>query len=249
MGSLGMVFKIIEAVVARQDTGLSFAEIVAATRAPKSTAHRLLKELTQMGYLLHDSETNRYRGSLKLAGLGSEVISNFHLRDHVHPHLLVLRRETDHTCHMGVRQGAVGVYIDKIESRDYGIKLFSEVGKNFPLHCTGLGKAILAHTAADVVAGILSVPLEAMTANTITDPQKLKKELTKVRDQGFALDLEEITRGLICVAAPVFGLRGDLMGSISVTLPSYVHEEKGLEAVIAAVKKHAAAISGVGGKE
>ena len=72
------------------------------------------------------------------------------------PHLQELNRETKHTCHPGILDGEVGVYLDKFESHDYGIKLFSEMGKSFPLYCTGLGKALLAFADADDVVGAIS---------------------------------------------------------------------------------------------
>ena len=244
MGSVERAFSILEAVVSKQDSGLSFIEIVNETGTPKATAHRILKDLVRMGFLSFTQETGRYRGSLKLAGLGAEVMANFDLRSHAHPHLIDLRRETDHTCHLGIREGEIGVYVDKVVSHDYGIKLFSEIGKSFPLHCTGLGKSLLAHTKPEITEEILSKPLDARTHNTITDPGELKRELARVREQGYAVDHEEITRGLICVAAPCFLNADKLIGAISVTFPSYIKEERGIDAEIEAVLRHAREISG-----
>ena len=237
-------FRILEAVVGRQETGLTFAEIVAQTGTPKATAHRLLKELTTIGVLTFNRETAKYRGSLKLAGLGSEVMVNYDLRHHTHPELIKLRDETGHTAAMGVRSGDQGIYVDKVETTDYGIRLFSAVGKAFPLHCTGLGKVMLAHADPGEVDRILAGGLERITPNTINDPVELKKELVKTKDRGYALDLEEITRGVDCAAAPVFGPGGALIGAISVALPSYFRNERGLEPEIDAVKRYAAAVSG-----
>ncbi len=170
MNPLHKVFTIIETVVARQDKGLTYSEILAALDLPKSSVHRILKELTELGYLTFNPETKRYFGSLRLASLGAEVMSQFQLRDHVRPHLLALHRETDHTANLGVLDGTRGVFVDKIESRDFGIKLFSEIGKPFPLHCTGLGKVLLAFAPEDYAEALIQKPLEALTEKTITDP-------------------------------------------------------------------------------
>ena len=242
--ALEKAFKIIESVVGRQETGLTFAEIVAQTGAPKATAHRLLKDLTHIGVLTLNQGTGKYRGSLKLAGLGSEVMVNYDLRHYTHPELTKLREETGHTAAMGVRHGDQGIYVDKVETTDYGIRLFSAVGKVFPLHCTGLGKVFLAYADPEDAGRILRGELEKITLNTITDPVELKKELAQVKEQGYALDLEEITRGVDCVAAPVFGPGGILIGAISVALPSYFRNERGLDPEIEAIKRYAAAISG-----
>jgi DNA-binding IclR family transcriptional regulator len=244
MNPLYKVFSIIETVVKGQDKGVTYSEIVAALDLPKSSVHRILKDLNELGYLSFNPETKKYFGSLRLAALGAEVMSHFRLRDHVRPHLLKLHMETDHTTHLGVFDGSVGVYVDKIESRDFGIKLFSEIGKTFPLHCTALGKALLAYSSDDIVEKILKTPLKTITDKTITDPEAFKHEQTLIRDRGYALDNEEITRGIMCVAAPVFGFNEEVVCAISVTFPAYIKDDRGIKPEIAAIKKYAALISG-----
>ena len=244
MNPLYKVFSIIETIVAGQDKGVTYSEIVAALDLPKSSVHRILKDLIELGYLNFNPETKRYFGSLRLAALGAEVMSNFQLRDHVRPHLLELHRETDHTTNLGVLDGTMGVFVDKIESKDFGIKLFSEIGKTFPLHCTGLGKALLSFSSDDTVAKLLKAPLEALTENTITDSEVFKRELTLIRDRGYAMDNEEITRGIMCVAAPVFGFNGEMVCAISITFPAYINDDRGIKPEIEAIKKYATLISG-----
>ena len=243
MSPLSKVFSIIEIVVAKQDRGITYSEIVTALKLPKSSVHRILKDLTELGYLNFNPETKRYFGSLRLAALGAEIMSNFQLRDHVRPHLLELHKETEHTTNLGVLDGVMGVFVDKIESEDFGIKLFSEIGKTFPLHCTGLGKTLLAFSSNDVVSKLLKAPLKAMTEKTITDPDVFKKELTLIKDQGYARDNEEITRGIICVAAPIFGFNREMICAISLTFPAYINDDRGIEPEIEAIKRHSALIS------
>ena len=240
---LHKVFLIIETVVASQDRGLTYSEILAALDVPKSTVHRILKELTELGYIAFNPETKRYFGSLRLAALGAEVMSNFQLRDHIRPHLLELHRETDHTTNFGILDGIQGVFVDKIESKDFGIKLFSEIGKTFPLHCTGLGKVLLAYSPPGTIEQLVQQPLQSMTEKTITDVGQLKKEMAVIRNNGYALDNEEITRGIICLAAPVFGFDKRLAGAVSITFPSYIGNDRGIKPEIAAIKKHATLIS------
>jgi DNA-binding IclR family transcriptional regulator len=205
--------------------------------------HRILKDLTALGYLNFHPETKRYFGSLRLAALGAEVMSNFQLRDHVRPHLLELNRETEHTSNLAILDGTMGVYVDKVESKDLGIKLISEIGKSFPLYCTALGKSLLAYSSDGTVKKILKTPLKAFTERTITDPEVLKQELDLIRERGYALDNEEITRGIICAAAPVFSWNRELICAISLAFPAYIKEDRGIEPEIAAIKKYAALIS------
>jgi DNA-binding IclR family transcriptional regulator len=244
MSTLHKAFTIIETVVSRQSNGMTFAEIVATTKTPKASAHRILKELVAIGMLTFTSETARYRGSLKLASIGGEVTANFDLRTLVHPHLQKLHDETQHTAHLGVLDGGHGVYLDKVEARDYGIKLFSDVGKRFPLYCTGMGKALLAFLPEAEQQHILDTPLAAITSKTITDPGALRQELEDIRQQGYSLDREEITRGVMCVAAPIFGAPGEVIGAVSIAFPTYIFSDRGIDVEIAAVRRHASEISG-----
>ncbi len=243
MSCLTKGFGIVELVVSHQDGGLTFSEIVAGTGYPKASVHRMLKELLDIGALRFDAETGKYRGNLKLAALGSEIIQNFDLRTHVHPFLEKLHEETGHTCALGVKDGSSGVYMDKCETAGYAIKLYSAVGKKFPLYCTALGKVLLAHCEEDERERLIARPLEKITPNTITELAALRDELAKVALQGYALDREEITRGVICVAAPLFGLESANLGAISVAFPSYINSDRGIAVEIDAVKRHATLIS------
>lgn len=245
MSTLRKAFTIVETIVSRQAAGMTFAEVVAATGTPKASAHRILKELVAMGVLTFASNSARYRGSLKLAGMGCEVTANLDLRTLVHSHLQALHEATHHTATLGIRDGDAGVYIDKIETQDYGIKLFSEVGKRFPLHCTALGKTLLAFAKEEDRERILARPLEHITSKTIIDPVKLREELASVRREGIALDREEITRGVMCVAAPIFGSPDNVVGAVSIAFPSYINSDRSIDPEIEAVRRHASAISGV----
>lgn len=247
MSALRHVFAIVEAVVARQNAGASFAEVVAATGAPKASAHRILKELVELGVLVFARETGRYRGSLRLASIGCEVTANLDLRTVARPHLEALHEATRHTANLGIRDGDAGVYIDKIETPDYGIKLFSEVGKRFPLHCTAMGKVLLAYADEADRERFLARQFARFTPNTIVEPDRLRDELAQVRAAGVGLDREEITRGVVCVAAPVFNGEG-VAGAVSVAFPAYVDGDRGIAPEIDAVRRYAAAISGVVGR-
>lgn len=245
MSTLQKAATIIETVVSNQAAGMTFAEIVAATATPKASAHRILKELVTLGLLTFTPDTSRYRGSLKLASLGCSVTANFDLRTLVHPHLQKLHEATHHTANLAIRDGDDGVYLDKVETQEYGIRLFSEVGKRFPLHCTALGKALLAFLPDKERSRIINGPLQAITSKTITDPSTLATELAEIRAAGYALDREEITRGVMCVAAPIFSSPDDVVGAVSIAFPSYIHSDRGIDAEISAIRRFASAISGV----
>lgn len=243
MNPLHKVFLILEAVVASQGSGSTYSDIVARGNLPKSSVYRILKDLSQLGYISYNPESKKYFGSLKLAALGAEVMAHFHLQSHVRPYLMKLHQATAHTTNLGILNGTVGVFADKIQAKDYGIKLFSEIGKTFPLHCTGLGKILLAFSAEEIFSTLLAQPLEGFTDQTITDRHLLHAELTLIREKGYALDNEEITKGIMCVAAPVFGFNQELLGAISIAFLAAIENERSIDKEISTIRESAALIS------
>jgi len=238
-------FEILKSVTGETD-GLSFSQIVANTSVPKATAHRLLKELVELQALAQDPVTRRYQGGLLLASLGAAVTADYDLRRAARPHLQALHDEVGQVTTLGIRNDDVGTYIDKIEARDFGLRLHSEVGKSFPLHCTAMGKVMLSHADRESQRRLTSRKLESYTQNTITDGRELRRELKQIAADGYAMDREEITRGLMCIAAPVFGIDGEVAGAMSCTFPSYLFDRKSPDEEIQIVMRHAQAVSGPG---
>ena len=236
MDTLEKAFRIIEEIVANQQRGVLFSEISFHLELPKSSTHRILNRLVRMGYLIFDQNTKRYRGSLRLSKLGAAVIENSDLRDLIIPFLQRLHQATGHICNLGIISEGRGIFLHKIEPKSYSIRLYSEIGKDFPLHCTGMGKILLAFLEPAERKKILSGTLARYTENTMTDAKALLKKLGEVKKCGYAVDREEITRGIMCVAAPVRDMNKDVIASISVTFPSYLEKERGLSQEIEAVK-------------
>ena len=243
MSAIQKGFQILKAVTAAPD-GLSFSEIIAATDVPKATAHRLLKELVELSALTQSPVSRRYQGGLLLASLGAAVTADYDLRRVARPHLQALHDATGQVATLGIRNDDVGTYLDKIEPRDFGIRLHSEIGKSFPLHCTAMGKVMLSYADAPTIRRLTNRKLESYTENTITDGRRLREELKQIAADGFAIDREEITRGLICIAAPVFGVDGSIAGAMSCTFPSYVFDNKSMDEEIRTITLHARAASG-----
>lgn len=239
MSSLANAFNIIEHVVAEQVSGLSFTQILQHTELPRSSAHRLLKELTALGVLTYEPETKTYRGGFSLAALGAQVTSNLDIRQSCRPALKALHDALGNVVTLSICGEDSGVYIDKIEPSDFGLRLHSEIGKSFPLHCTAMGKLHLAHGTEALRTRVLNGPLEARTEATITTAEDLLVELERVREQGFAIDDEEISRGLTCIGAPIFGLNGEIIAAMSLTAPSHVYENGIPDTIIQTVLAHA----------
>lgn len=242
MGALSNGFSIITAIAGGGD-GLTFSEVVDRTGLPKASTHRLLRELVEIGAASFDESARRYRGGLLLAELGASVMDNYDIRRVVRPHLEALHEATGSVATLGIRDGEQGIYADKIEPADFVIRLHSEVGKSFPLHCTAIGKVLLAHSDAATIRKVTQRKLKSYTANTITDGKLLREELDSVVRQGYAIDCEEITRGLICVAAPIYGLDGEVAAAVSSTVLSFDADDALINRVTAQVMECASAAS------
>jgi len=235
-------FRILREITAAR-AGLAFSEIVDATGIPKATVHRLLRELVGLSALVYDDATRRYQGGLLLAGLGASVTANYDVRRIARPHLEALHETTGRVATLGIRDGEKGIYIDKIEPADFVIRLHSEIGKSFPLHCTAMGKVLLAYSDPATISRVTRRKLRRYTANTITDGKALRDELEKVGRDGVAVDREEITRGLVCIAAPVYGINGQVAAAISCTTSSFDVPESALDEIRASVVQCAHAAS------
>lgn len=239
MSALSNAFNIIELVVAHQSEGLTFTEILQESQLPRSSAHRLLKELTSLNLLTYEPETKSYRGGFSLATIGAQVISGFDVRQNSRQALKALHDALGHVVTLSICGEDTGIYIDKIEARDFSLRLHSEIGKSFPLHCTAMGKIHLAYGDSSLQKRIMDSKLEAFTEQTITAPSELLAELERVREHGYALDDEEISRGLTCIGAPIFGLNGEVIAALSLTAPSHVYDDGVPDAIIQTVIEHA----------
>ena len=239
MSAISNAFTVIEHIVAAQSSGLTFTEVLTRTGLPRSSTHRLIKELSTLNILTYEPETKTYRGGFLLATLGAQITSNLDIRQKCRPALKALQDTLGNVVTLSICDEETGIYIDKIEPSDFGLRLHSEIGKSFPLHCTAMGKIHLAHGSDGLRTRVLSAPLEAHTEATITDKTALIAELERVRQQGYAIDDEEISRGLTCIGAPIFGLDGEVIAALSLTAPSHVYENGIDDAIIETIRKYA----------
>jgi DNA-binding IclR family transcriptional regulator len=188
---------------------------------PKTTLHGLLATLKDFGYVEQPSFEGRYKLGMSLVEIGTKFINNLDVRKIAAKHIQRLVEDTDETVHLTTLSKGEVLYIDKHESSK-SIRLITEIGARLPVHCTGVGKALIAYLPPDEIARIVELKaLTRYTKNTITDPQKLTIELAKVRKQGYAEDNEEILEGLICIAAPIWDHTGVVCSAISISGPSF----------------------------
>jgi len=208
--SILMAFKELET----EEMGLS--EISSYLGIPKSTLSFLINTLVEDGFL-RKVETGKYSLGLKLFELGNLVGQQLDLRKRSLPHLRSIVDILGETVHLAILNQDKAFYIEKVEGK-YATSIPSQVGRHNPLHCTGVGKVLLAYLEQSEINRIIKEKgLERMTKNTICDPKSLFAELNKVRSNDYALDNEEFENGLLCFAAPIKNHKGTVVAAISIS--------------------------------
>jgi IclR family transcriptional regulator, acetate operon repressor len=196
------------------DNELSINELSRRSGTPKSTTHRLVAVLLEWGAL--EQGMGGVRLGMRLFELGSIVPVQRRLRELAIPFAHNLNEVTQLTSNVAIRDGQDVVYVEKVISRSLRVP-HSREGGRLPLHCTALGKAILAHSDPGFVESVLGGELKAVAPRTITDPAVLRREFVRIRETKIAYDVEESQPGLFCVASPIFAGQNEVAGAISVT--------------------------------
>jgi IclR family acetate operon transcriptional repressor len=177
--------------------------------------HRLLQSLMHNGYVRQEA-SRRYTLGPRLIRLGESA--GRALGSWAQPHLAGLVAEFGETANMAVLEGDAVVYVAQVPSA-HSMRMFTEVGRRVPAHCTGVGKALLSELADSEVLDLLRrTGMPANTSRTLTDPAALLVELATIRAQGWAAVDAEQEVGVRCVAAPVKG--APARTAISVSGPS-----------------------------
>ena len=207
-------------LLGESDTALGLAQVASSLQLHKSTAHRFLMVL-EKHRMVERTTSGKFRLGLKLFDLGNRAIDQFDLRDRARPHLRRLVSETEETAHLCVLEGTHVIYMDKIEpSRT--VRMITRIGASNPVHCTSVGKAILAFLPEERIAEILRrIRYERFTNRTIATAEALRAEIDKTRRRGYAVDDEELEDGLRCIAVPVLDTQRLPVAAVSVSGPSF----------------------------
>ncbi len=215
--SVYRAIKIIELIGEKRSIALP--EIAQQLSLPKSSAYEILTTLCKADFICRD-KNNNYSLGIRLIELGNKAQLNLEIRRIATPILKELNEELDETVHLTVLDNDEILYVECFESTKR-LRTYSVIGVRAPLHCTAVGKAILSMQDEKEIKRIISTKgLTQFTHNTITDPQKLLKELQETRKRGYAIDDIEHEEGVRCVGAPIFDISGRVYASISISGPS-----------------------------
>jgi DNA-binding IclR family transcriptional regulator len=211
--SLERGLRLVEAV-ALNGGATSLAEAARRTGLHRSTAHHLLQTLVALGYLRQDPDTRGYALAAKPFQLTGRTWSDAQVAEIAQPFLAELTRRGGEGSSFAVyRDGAVTVVAKR--EHDGPVRVVQDVGAQRPLHCTAVAKAILPWLAQPELAGLLArLRFVRYTPKTIVSRAAFEAELRRVRAAGYAIDDEEHIEGIRCVAMPVFGHAGQVVGSL-----------------------------------
>lgn len=207
--------------LAQEPGGLGLSEMCRLVGLHTSTAHRILATLIACGYVRQDRERKTYRLGLHLLHIGEAAKAQCDLREEAAGTLEALAHRTGELANLVIPSGNRAIYIAQAQARTQrAIHMFTQLGAWVPLHCTAVGKAMLAYWPEEDLADLFEEGLPASTANTITNPLRLRRELEEIRQQHYAIDDEERELGVRCIASPVWDSDGRLVAAISISGPS-----------------------------
>ena len=239
--SLAKVMRIL-ACFSTINRSLSLTELCAATGYPRSTTHRLISSMREVGLLDQERQRDRYRLGLKLFELGNIVLANLDLHREARRHVEALSQISGQVVHLALFDGRQAIVIHRANSPTDGSTPLTLI-EAAPVHCTSVGKAVLAFQPAEVIDAIIKVGLKQFTDKTITNGKKLLTELAQIRKRGYAVDDGEHQPGLRCIGAPIRDSAGRVIAGVSVSGPAWKIPTGEIDGLAQIVMHHAAQIS------
>ncbi len=228
IASLEKGIKVLELLA--QHGELSVSEAAKLMDTNRAGSHRFISTLKDLGYV-EQNANSKYQPTLKIMRLATKVANQFEIRRVAKPYMHRLSMMFKETINLGFFKNQEIIHIDKIDSLEV-LRMDSALGDKAPAYCTGLGKAILAFLPEHELEHYLEhTEFKQLVPNTITDKDEFRSELERVRLNGYAIDDEEMTIGLSCIAVPIFDHNSYPAYAISVSGPSMRLNHRTLEEI------------------
>jgi IclR family KDG regulon transcriptional repressor len=219
---MGKIFAVLEYFVQRtgKQKGAAFTEIASAVPFARTTVHRILYSLEKLGYIEKDEIKGYYQLAAKFHDLTGSAVQFRRLQALAKSVMQNLLLRFGETINLGVIEDGQVTYLDVLQSSS-SLRIAAVPGERNPVHCTALGKAMLAFLPENELRALLEqYPLVKKTPRTITQKKHLLVHLASIRERAIALDLEENLTGVICAAAPIFDKSGRVIAGISLSGPA-----------------------------
>lgn len=205
-------------IVSESTVPLTSREVAEQLKCDKVTAYRMLVTLETAGYIIRHDNTNQYSLSHKLVSLSRNLLAENEVTRLITKAMRDLSTATQETLHYSVLDGGVAVLVNRIKGTQL-VNVDFQIGDRASLHCTSIGKVLLAFQDARFIEQTITEGLPARASNTITDPDALRAELGRIRSQGYAFDDHEFSDSMRCVAVPIFEGRGRVTSGLSISGP------------------------------
>lgn len=205
-------------IIAASQAPVSVRDIAESLATDKATSYRMLITLQKSGFVVRDDATKLYSLSYKVVSLSRNLLAENEVSKVILRELRELAAITKETLHYNVLDGRETVLVHRVKGSQL-VNVEFQVGDRSPLHCTSIGKAILAFQDIRFIEEVIEAGLEKKAANTISEPDKLREELRKIRSQGYAIDDHEYSDNMRCIAVPVFEGGGRITSGISISGP------------------------------
>ncbi len=224
------VFAILQALGQRNEIGISDLSVKLAM--PKATVYRFLQTMKMLGFVRQEADSEQYGLGMKLYELGSKALVNPDLIDLAKHHMQMLADQTGETVHLGQLIDSEIIYVHKVDSR-HMLGMYSRIGRRAPLHCTAIGKVLMAweHPLRRdrILAG---AEFTRFRDKTIVEPAAFLAELDRVRVQGFGEDREEFDEHIRCLGVPIFDRLNQPVAGLSVSFPTFRYDEAAAPKVV-----------------
>lgn len=217
-GALLRGLRVLELVCSSR-AGYGVSEIARLTGIEKGNAHRILKTLESVGYVSQHGETKKYRGEAEVLALARTALGGMDIITIARQSMTAISEETGESVHLAQRTKRGGVYV--AQKRQPGrITIETEIGAHPIIHATATGKALTAFDEFSQIEDLIQNPMTAFTQKTITSVAEFQADLARVRERGYAIDDEELTPDVRCVAAPIFDFFGAVIGCVGISGPA-----------------------------
>jgi IclR family transcriptional regulator, KDG regulon repressor len=225
---MGKIFAVLEHFVDAGTTrrSVAFADLARALPFARTTVHRILYSLEKLGYVEKDAFKSHYHLAAKFFDLTGPAVHFRRLQSVAKEVMQNLLLRFGETVNLGILEENQVTYLDVLQSPS-ALRIAAVPGERNPVHCTALGKVMLAFLPENEVQQVLqNNPMIRRTSKTITQKKHFLEHLALVREQAVALDLEENLNGVICAAAPIFDQTGRAVAGLSISGPSSRMEPK-----------------------
>ena len=226
-------------LLCKNNVPMRLSDIGRELNIPKSTLLPILQTLVKCGYIGKDA-SERYFPGFALFALGKAAGAAYGPSDFIQENLRKMVEQFQETCYYGILENGNVLYLEKIDSPQ-PLRMLTAIGRRLPAYATGLGKALLLDKTKEQLEQLYSEGMPPLTAKTITDPEKLYRQLQQARVLGYTWETEESTEHIRCFAVPV-RKAGVIMGAVSIAIPLFRYREETCPAIIQALKETAVSI-------